>query len=215
MDGTLLRGRFVEYLARRINRLDDLGGFLDNPSMSSEERLAKIGELFGGIEKRIFEETARSIPLMDGAKELVIWLRRHGYRVGIVSDSYLVAAEIVRRRVFADFSVAHLMVFRKGEATGRVRLSSAMQHEGGCEMHTHCKFNTVLHLSEYLCIPKADILAVGDGPPDCCLFRGAGMSVAFQPKDPKVALAASHVVRNDLLEIRELILNSPWRPHTI
>jgi HAD superfamily phosphoserine phosphatase-like hydrolase len=212
MDGTLLRGRFVEALARRVNRLEQLGSFLDNPSLTFDERTEGIASLFERVDKKVFEDVARSIPLMDGARETIIWLRKNGYRVGIVSDSFLVATEIVRRRVFADFSVAHMMMFRSGSATGRIRFSPAMLHENGCTMHACCKFNSVLHLSDQLRIPRSEILAVGDGPPDCCLFRGAGVSVAFQPKDSKVAEAADFVIHGSLSELREIIEKSPFRP---
>lgn len=63
---------------------------------------------------------------MPSAVDTVIALRKLGYQVGIVSDSFWVATEIIRRRVFADFSIAHLMKFRRGIATGSVTLSPAM-----------------------------------------------------------------------------------------
>jgi HAD superfamily phosphoserine phosphatase-like hydrolase len=205
MDGTLLKGRFVEALARRVNRTQEIAEFLDNPTLSDYHRASKIAALFGEIEKRTFEDVASAMPLMTGAREIILALRAKGYRVGIISDSYHVATEIVRRRVFADFSIAHQMQFRNGVSTGRVRQCSAMRHPDGCRQHEVCKLNALLHMSRQLAIPSSEILAVGDGLPDCCMFHGSGISFAFEPRSPEVAAAATHVIREDLRNIEDFL----------
>ncbi len=201
MDGTLLAGRFIVSLARRTNRTAELAEYLDNSAIPADERTRRIGALFRGIAKEVFEETARSMPLMTGAVETVVSLRKAGYRVGIVTDGFRLAAEIVRRRVFADFSVAHLMKFRRGKATGEVTLSPAMAHPNGCPHHTHCKMNAMLHLVEKMGLSTDQVLAVGDGDNDVCLLRAAGTSVAFRPKTSQVQAVATVVVESDLTEL--------------
>jgi glucosyl-3-phosphoglycerate synthase len=201
MDGTLLRGRFVVALAQRLNKTADLNLLLDNPEVPSEERTQRIAALFANVPKEVFEEVARCMPLMPGAAELVIALRKAGYRVGIVSDSYFVATEIVRRRVFAEFSIAHLMRFRRGIATGEVTISPAMQHPQGCQRHQVCKLNVLLHVCEQFGLTSDQVLAVGDGVPDACMLEAAGNSVAFQPKSDIVRNAAKHLAIENLLEV--------------
>jgi glucosyl-3-phosphoglycerate synthase len=204
MDGTLLKGRFVVNLAQRTNKVGELNDLLDRDDIPADDRTRRIAALFGGIPKEVFEEVARSVPLMPGAVELVIGLRKLGYRVGVVSDSFFSAADTVRRRVFADFSIAHLKKFRRGVATGEVTLSPAMQHPTGCREHTLCKLNVLLHVCEQLGLGAENVLAVGDGDPDVCMLAAAGMSVAFQPKTERVRTAARHVVSANLLEILAL-----------
>ncbi len=201
MDGTLLKGRFVVNLAQRTNKVGDLNQLLDRNDIPADDRTQRIAALFAGVPKEVFEEVARSIPLMPGAIELVIGLRKFGYRVGVVSDSFFVATETVRRRVFADFSIAHLKKFRRGVATGEVTLSPAMQHPTGCKIHRVCKLNVLLHVCEQLGLGAENVLAVGDGEPDICMLAAAGVSVAFQPKTENVQNAALHVVSGNLLEI--------------
>ena len=204
MDGTLLKGRFVVNLAQRTNKVGELTELLDRNDIPADDRTRRIAALFGGIPKEVFEEVARSSPLMPGAAELVIGLRKFGYRVGVVSDSYFVATDTVRRRVFADFSIAHLKKFRHGVATGGVTLSPAMQHPTGCKQHRLCKMNVLLHVCEQLGLGAENVLAVGDGDPDVCMLAAAGVSVAFQPKSDAVQKAARHVVSGSLLEILAL-----------
>jgi glucosyl-3-phosphoglycerate synthase len=205
MDGVLLNGRFIRALADRVGRTDDLAKLLDNFTITAEERAKKIATVFTGVPRSEFEQTAKEIPLTPGAIETIVGLRKVGYRVGIVTDSYNVAAEIVRRRVFADFSVAHLMKFKHGKATGRVTLAPAMSHEEGCCEHLFCKVNVLRHLTERLGITPSDVLAVGDGENDICMLRAAGKSVAFEPKVPQLAHVAQHVVEGTLSAVLSLI----------
>jgi glucosyl-3-phosphoglycerate synthase len=190
MDGVLLNGRFIVSLAQETNKESDLAALLDNYTLSPGDRMRQIAAVFAGVRRDCFETVAREIPLMPGAAETIIALRKAGYSAGIITDSYFVAAEIVRRRVFADFAFAHLMPFRNGKASGRVQLCPAMLHPNGCAIHDHCKVNVMMHLMERLEIASEQILAVGDGENDICLLKAAGLSVAFRPKSRNVRAAA-------------------------
>jgi glucosyl-3-phosphoglycerate synthase len=205
MDGTMLNGRFVIELARATGRLEELNPLLDNYTFTSLQRTRRIAALFAGVPERVFEQVARAIPLMPGAVETVVGLRKAGYRVAIVTDSYHTAAETVRRRVFADFAVAHLMKFRREKATGRLTLAPAMQQPAVCREHKLCKLNVLHHLCAELKISPEQVLAVGDNENDVCVLRGAGNSVAFQPKRPAVRDAARHVLEDDLRGILKLL----------
>ena len=201
MDGVLVRGRFITELARRTKRTAALARFLDHPHLDADTRAARIASLFAGVPRSVFEQTALAMPLMPGARETVIDLRKAGFRVAIVTDSYVVASEVVRRRVFADFSIAHVMQFCGGRATGRVTFSAAMAHDQGCPRHAHCKVNVLHHLTAQRGLAPAQVLAVGDGDNDVCLLQAAGKSVAFRPATSRVRSAARYVVEGDLREV--------------
>lgn len=205
MDGTLLNGRFIIELARATGQEEGLNPLLDNLTLSAVQRGRRIAALFAGVPRHVFERVARDIPLMPGAVETVVGLRKAGYRVGIVTDSYHSAAETVRRRVFADFVVAHLMKFRREKATGRVTFAPAMSQPVKCRQHQLCKLNALHHLCGELNVTPEQVLAVGDSENDVCLLHGAGNSVAFQPKRPSVRDAARHVIEDDLRGILKLL----------
>jgi HAD superfamily phosphoserine phosphatase-like hydrolase len=198
MDGTLLRGRFIVSLAQRTGKSADLAKFLDNDKFTADERTLRIAGLFQGVPREVFEDTARSMPLIPGAAETVVKLRKAGYRVGIVTDGFRIPAEIVRRRVFADFSIAHLLKFRDGKATGELTLSPAMEHPEGCLAHGHCKLNVMYHLMERMGLSREQVLAVGDGENDICMLQHAGVSIAYAPKTNRVRAAAQYIVQGDL-----------------
>lgn len=205
MDGTLLNGRFIQELAWRTGRVEALDNYLDNIALGTEFRTQAIGSLFAGVDRGIFEETARQIPLMDGAVDAVVGLRKSGFCVGIVTDSFYLVAEIVRRRVFADFALGNLMRFKRGKATGIVTLAPAMFHENGCPEHRHCKSNVIRHVVERLGVPPENMLSVGDGRNDVCMLRATGKSVAFQPKTLETAQAAQQVFNSSLAEVLALV----------
>lgn len=202
MDGVLLAGRFIVALAERTHKTSALRYYLDHPKFSAKSRTQFIAALFCGVQREEFIAAARTVPLMPGAVETVVELRRRGYRVGIVTDSYFVAAEIVRRRVFADFSIAHLMRFRGNKATGELTLSQAMlPHPQGCHEHQLCKLNVLRHLAERATFDEQLVIAVGDSENDLCLLRAAPLSFAFQPKHETIAAGARQVINGKLSDI--------------
>lgn len=197
MDGTLIQGRFVEEVSSALSIESSLTNLLDNPTMSPKERTERIAALLEGTPQEVFQQAAMNIPLAQGAVELVVGLRKRGYAVGIVSDSFYVATEVIRRRVFADFSLAHLLQFEDGLATGEVTISPWMQHACGCKTHSICKQNVIQHLSQlYGSMPR--VIAVGDNDGDACLLRAADVGIAFEPKTRRVANSANHVIKRDL-----------------
>jgi glucosyl-3-phosphoglycerate synthase len=205
MDGTLLNGRFVLELAHQTGRMEALNPLLDNLTLDAATRSRRIAAVFTGIPKSTIERVARSMPLMTGAVEAVVGLRKAGYLVGVVTDSYRMAAEIVRRRVFADFTISHVMKFHGEKSTGKLTLSPAMRHPKGCPEHRLCKRNVLQHFLHELDIPPERVLAVGDSENDICLLRAAGISIAFQPKRRSVRAAAKHLVTDDLREILRFV----------
>ncbi|MEN9733486.1 MAG: Glucosyl-3-phosphoglycerate synthase [Verrucomicrobiota bacterium] len=205
MDGTLLNARFVMALADRTGRTERLIPLLDSPNLSATARTRKIAALFAGVPKAVFEEVARGLPLNRGAVEMVVGLRKAGYAVGIVTDSYSIAAEVIRRRVFADFTISHVLTFRNDRSTGGITLCPAMRHPSGCHHHTLCKVNVLHHLRDEVGISPARIIAVGDSSNDICLLQAAGRSVAFEPKTPEVRQAAKRVVERDLRGILDYL----------
>jgi phosphoserine phosphatase len=207
MDGTLLQGRFVVALAEATGQTQHLAMLLDHAEIPPDLRGRRIARLFRGVPKETFLRVAKAMPLQNGATDLVVGLHRRGYSVGVVTDSYHLAASIVRRRVFADFAIANVMAFHDDIATGRVTMAKTMAHPSGCKKHETCKRNVIAHLSDRLTLRRGKVVAIGDNRNDICMLEAAGISFAFQPKAPEVAKAADHVIHNSLVEALE------WIPH--
>jgi len=197
MDGTLLNGRFIVELARRTGQEAKLAKHLDRYDLLPETRTRRIAAVFRGVKREVFEEIAREMPLIPGAVEAVVGLRKLGYRVAVVTDSYHIAAETVRRRVFADFALANVLEFRGESATGEVTLAPTMR-SGRKGRLAYDKLNTLRFLVRRMGISPRSVLAVGDGENDIGMLRAAGRSVAFQPKSDRVRRAAKRVITGRL-----------------
>ncbi len=108
---------------------DQQGG--QHKMQSVWERQTQLASLFKFVHRQRFEQVAHELPIQRGSIEAVNTLRRHGVMVGLVSDGYFVVADIVRRRVFADFAVAHLLQFQADVCTGELKPNGAFGTEVG------------------------------------------------------------------------------------
>lgn len=207
MDGTLLKGRYISYLALATKNTRSLGQFLDHPSMDPAERSSAIANVFAHIPQEVFTMVARDIPLMPEVVETIRELRKNGYRVGIVTDSYHLGAEVVRRRVFADFCISHVTRFQHGLSTGELTLSNAMQNPVVCTEHPVCKLNAMHYVCEKLGVTPENVLAIGDGENDICMLQAAGIGIAFHPKTDAVRNCTPHVIDGSFAEILPIVLN--------
>jgi glucosyl-3-phosphoglycerate synthase len=200
MDGTLLNGRFIAELARRTRRETQLSKYLDRLDLTPETRAKRIAQVFRGTPRELMEQIARELPLNPGAVEAVVGLRKLGYRVGIITDSYHTAAETVRRRVFADFTLANVIEFKRGKATGVVTMAPTFR-SGQTGRRAYDKLNALRLLVKRWGLNRRQVVAVGDSENDVGMLRGAGISVAYQPKSERVRRAAKHVVTGRLDEL--------------
>lgn len=201
MDGTLIEGRYVERLARYVSRVDQLERLLDNKKLDAIYRTKMIAKVLTGLPKTVFEKIAHIIPLSKNAQNLIVELKKRGFIVGIVTDSYFVASEIIRKRVFADFSIAHLLEFKKGIFTGELEISPLFISDK-CTKHDFCKLNVLGHIDRYYAMDHSLIHFAGDGLNDVCLLENLSNTFAVKPKAPQVESAATGVAYelSDILE---------------
>lgn len=199
MDGTLIEGRYVQRLAKYVNREDQLQRLLDNKKLDPVYRTKMIAKVLSGLPKSIFEKIAHIVPLAPNAQSLVVELKKRGYTVGIITDSYFVASEIIRKRVFADFSIAHLLEFKKGFFTGNLEISPLMISDK-CKKHDYCKLNLMGHIDNFYDFDRTNMHFAGDGLNDVCLLENVANSFAVKPKHISVTQASTATTEN-LLDI--------------
>lgn len=184
MDGTVTAQRYVVELARATGLDGALAKMLDSHD-DAATRSQRIAELFKFIHQQQFERVAHAMPIRPGVIECVNRLRRAGFMVGLVSDGYFVAAEIIRRRIFADFALAHTIRFDGEVCSGGLRLNDAFIAPGGEPGPAICKSHVVRRLREDGRQPPiSEIWAVGDNVNDLGMLRAADRSFTIEPKSP-------------------------------
>ena len=187
MDGTITTQRFAVELARATGQEQALAALLDQPTDDAAARSDRIASLFRFVHKRQFEKVARATPIRPGVIEFINRMRRAGFMVGVLSDSYFVAAEIVRRRVFADFALAHTLQFDGDVCSGQVRLNPAFLPLRPGQGPAVCKSHVLGRFKEDCGTPPLQACwAVGDNLNDIGLLRAADRAFAIEPKSPRI-----------------------------
>jgi phosphoserine phosphatase len=183
MDGTLTTSRFAVELARATGQEAALTELLDNAEDDAATRSDRIAALFRFVHRQQFDRVARAAPLRPGAIEFINRMRRAGFMVGVLSDSYFVAADIVRRRVFADFALAHTVQFDADVCSGQVRLNPAFQPQVEGEGAPVCKSHVLRRFrADAGGPPLLECWAIGDNLNDLGLLRLADRAFAIDPK---------------------------------
>lgn len=201
MDGTVTPDRFVVELARATGREAALAGLLDGPVDDAMTRSERLADLFRFVHRTEFERVAQALPLRPGAIEFVNRMRRAGFMVGLVSDSWFVAAEIVRRRLFADFALAHTLQFQSDVCSGGLRLNAAYLPRDGDASPPVCKGRVVRSLREDRNSPRVtEVWAVGDNLNDLGLLRQADRAFVIEPKSPQLLAQLPDAVAVDGFE---------------
>jgi glucosyl-3-phosphoglycerate synthase len=128
MDYTVTDTQFVDELARVTGQHEALKQLYSDPIFQNDDKRAqkdKIAYLFRFVHMQKFDEVARQMTIRPGVIEFVNKMRRQGFMVGVLSDSYFVAADIIRRRIFADFAMAHTIQFDGDVCNGQLNINPA------------------------------------------------------------------------------------------
>jgi glycosyltransferase involved in cell wall biosynthesis len=212
MDGTLTPECFVVRLAERCGHAEALASLLELDGGDSAERQRRVAELFRFVHRRQFEGVARELPLRRGVVEWVNQMRREGFLVGVVSHSYFVAAEVMRRRVFADFALAHTLNFRNEVCTGELRTNPAFLPLGGGAgpMDKAHALSRLCQVEAVGSVPFDSVWVVGDSTADMELLRRADRRLVVEPRNPQLRQLADVVVFNDYHELARRMARGRW-----
>jgi phosphoserine phosphatase len=131
------------------------------------------------------------MPIRPGVIECVKAFKRAGFMVGVVSDSYFVAAEILRKRIFADFALAHTVQFQSDVCTGELSINSAFMPDPDASPDAAqaaiSKHHVVARFRHGSIQPRfEEIWALGDNENDIDMLRVADRAWMIEPKSPRM-----------------------------
>jgi len=194
MDSTLIRCECI----------DEIAGFLGiKPQVSSITERAMRGELdfaasltervqlLAGLDAEVLNQVYdKCIDLTDGAEHLIATLKKHGWKVGLVSGGFTWFTDKLKKRLNLDFTLSNVLDIRHGKLTGGVI---------GDIVDAQAKKNALLSQAAAWNIPVSQTVAVGDGANDLPMILAAGLGIAFHAK-PGVAIQASLVINEGGLD---------------
>jgi phosphoserine phosphatase len=204
MDGTLIQGRLVFALADKFGLSEKIRSIQSRPQIAGHEQTKEIAALFARLTTKDLESAIESIPFTKNSERTIATLKERGYRIGIISDSYTIAACFVADRLNLDFVTANKLHILDGKITGGVDMPLGWDRIGCFCKISVCKRYHLEKSADQYCVPIENTLAVGDTKSDICMIQRAGVGVAFMPKDEEIKKASDKIVgKPDLLEVLE------------
>lgn len=135
-------------------------------------------------------EWVEGVEYMEGAKELIEFLKEKNFRIAILSSGLMCLARKVGKELGVDYVFANELIFdENGVITGKVRPHVDFQGKG-----------VILRRLKDELKPELTV-AVGDGYNDLAMFREADVAIAINPHE---GVEGDHVIEN-LLEVRDII----------
>jgi phosphoserine phosphatase len=204
MDGTLIRGRLVFALAEKFGLSEKVREIQSRPKIAGHEQTKAIAALFAGLTTKDLESAIESIPFTKNSERTIAMLKERDYKIGIISDSYTIAACFVADRLNLDFVMANKLHTLDGKITGKVDMPLGWDRIGCFCKISVCKRYHLEKSADQYCVPIENTLAVGDTKSDICMIQRAGVGVVFMPKDEEIKKASDKIVsKPDLLEVLE------------
>lgn len=204
MDGTLIRGRLVFALADKFGLSEKVRSIQSRPQIAGHEQTKAIAALFAGLTTKDLESAIASIPFTKNSERTVAKLKERDYKIGIISDSYTIAAGFVADRLNLDFVMANKLHILDDKITGKVDMPLGWDRIGCFCKISVCKRYHLEKSAYQFGVPIENTLAVGDTRSDICMIQRAGVGIAFMPKDEELKRACSKVVTEpDLLKVLE------------
>jgi glucosyl-3-phosphoglycerate synthase len=194
MDNTLLEGSFITTAADWFNFREDLIRIVTENS-NPYTRTKSLARLIKGRSINEILDAADSIKVIRDTEFVISELKKRGYIIGIISDSYDVVTNHFKNKLGMDFSVANELEFSNSIATGEVKVPSAFLRTSKSKCnHDFCKANVMYQLAEKYGIDIKKIVAVGDSENDFCLLKESGTGVSFNSENKYLNYVADKII---------------------
>lgn len=145
MDETITEERYIDALAVATGTQEALAKLLQDSTLTDMERCEQVTALFKFVHRSQFEKVAMELTLKPGVIDYVNQMRREQFMVGVISNHYFAGAEIIRKRVFADFALAHVLQFQNDICTGKVQINETFRNMRDLSDLSVCKSRVVDH----------------------------------------------------------------------
>jgi len=205
MDGTIIDGRLVEVISKKFGLYDQIKQIQIDSTIFGYIKTQKIASILKGIDEKELEIAIDSISLMKNCQNVINLLKKNNYKIGIITDSYTIAANILVNKLGLDFVAANDLQISGGLITGEVRMPLGWE-----KINCNCKISVCkrYHLEMYARKYGIDIkntVAIGDTRGDICMVNNAGIGIAFMPKDDCIGKHKNLINRPDLMDMLDYV----------
>lgn len=207
MDNTILRTSFIQTAAAEFNFKKELVDIVTNNN-NPFIRTKLIARLLKGKNIGDLLALTDSIAVTPHLQEVVDELKKQGYIVGIISDSYDCVTNHLKNKFGFDFTISNELEFSKSIATGEVKIPSffLLDDKSQCK-HDYCKLNALINICDKYDVELKNTLVVGDGENDICCIRKAGIGVSFCSTNHMVDDVADYIFKEPDFKLLLPVLN--------
>ncbi len=195
-DSTLMDGETIDFFAEELGFKDEVVAITERAMAGELDFYASLVErvaLLKGLPYEKVESICKTLPMMNGAKEVVEGLKEKGYKVVCFSGGFRDATRPACEKLGIDADFSNFLHAENGVLTGAV---------GGEMMYSNAKGDMIVRLQNLLAVGREDTLVVGDGANDLSMFAHSDTRVAFCAK-PILRESATHCV--DIKDLREVL----------
>ena len=202
VEGVLYDAEYLPILAEKINKEQEIWDITKKGIqglINWEDGLQKRVELLKGISYEACVEVAKSLPIMAGAKEACIALKKAGWKILAVSGGFTIMTDRLAKELNLDYVFSNELVFKDGKLDGvTIHVDSDKAK------------SAQVKIDEWK-IKKDDIAVIVDGANDVKLFNICNLGIAFRAQDLVKDLATISLEEKDLTKIIPII-NNHFKP---
>lgn len=163
-----------------------------NGEISFEDWAIKDVALWKGTRVDRIKEILYGIPLIDGVSETLTELKNMGFKIAIITGGLKILADRIRETHNLDYSIGNDLTTRDGKVTGVEK-----------DVDFYGKGKILSEIADKEGITTSQCACIGDHVNDIPMFKLAGLSVAFNPKDDELRKHADYVIKDK--KIRKII----------
>ena len=187
MDSTLIEAEVIDELAKAAGVGEEVSAITEQAMRGeldfTQSFKRRVG-LLKGLDESVLEGIAHSLPITEGAEDLIRALKALGYKTAILSGGFTYFGHYLQQKLGIDYVFANELVVDNGKVTGEVK-GQVVDGKRKAELLKQLAAQENLNLQQ--------VIAVGDGANDLPMLSVAGLGIAFRAK-PMVKESADHAI---------------------
>ncbi|MCH6586226.1 MAG: phosphoserine phosphatase SerB [Thaumarchaeota archaeon] len=196
VEGVLYDEEYLPILAEKLNKEDEIWEITKQGiqgKINWEEGLRTRVAALKGLDEKICQEVADSLPIMTGAKEACRVLKAAGWKLMAISGGFTLMMGRLQKELELDYVYSNELIFKDGKLDG-VKISVDSDKSKSAKIK-------IAEWGE----KKEDIVCVVDGANDVKLFDICGLNIAYRAQDLVKDLATTILEEKDLSKILDII----------